>query len=102
MPRIASKIGATLKGKNLREQILPFKSSPYGKEANFFFILKLVYYKYFSYTLCTCTGAILKLSETEKFCEDFREKFWSNFGFPYTFYTFSFLPQLKIGRSQPA
>ena len=31
--------------------------------------------------------------------QDFREKFWSNFGFPYTFYTFSLLPHLKIGRS---
>ena len=42
MPRIASKIGATLKGKNLLpeeqilwEQILSFKSSHYGKKANF-------------------------------------------------------------------
>ena len=28
--------------------------------------------------------------------------FGPNFGFPNTFYTFSLLPQLKTGRSQPA
>ena len=30
------------------------------------------------------------------------EVFGPNFGFPYMFYTFKLLPQLKIGRSQPA
>ena len=43
--------------------------------------------------------------EREKFCDNFRisgRSFGPNFGFPYTFYTFSFLPQLKIGRSQSA
>ena len=46
MPRIASKIGATLKGKNLlpeREQILSFQSSPYGKEAKYFKLMALNY-----------------------------------------------------------
>ena len=41
LPRIASKIGAALKGKNLlpeREQILSFKSCPYGKEAKYFIL----------------------------------------------------------------
>ena len=40
MLRITSKIGATLKGKNLlqEEQILSFKSSPYGKEAKYFYV----------------------------------------------------------------
>ena len=50
-------------------------------------------------------GVILDLSEREKFCDNFRisgRSFGQNFGFPYTFYTFSLLPQLKIGRSQPA
>ena len=40
-----------------------------------------------------------------RFCNNFRisgRSFGQNFGFPYTFYTFSLLPQLKIGRSQPA
>ena len=51
------------------------------------------------------SGVILELSEREKFCENFRisgRSFSQKFGFPYTFYTFSLLPQLKIGRSQPA
>ena len=51
------------------------------------------------------TGVIPELSEREKFCNNFRISGWSfgpNFGFPYTVYTFSLLPQLKIGRSQPA
>ena len=51
------------------------------------------------------TGVILELSEREKFCDIFRisgRGFGPNFEFPYTFYTFSLLPQLKIGRSQPA
>ena len=34
--------------------------------------------------------------------QDFSENFGQNFGFTYTFYTFSLLLQLKIGRSQPA
>ena len=34
--------------------------------------------------------------------QDLREKFGLNFGFPYTFYIFSLLPQLKIGRGQLA
>ena len=40
-----------------------------------------------------------------EFCDIFRtlgRTFGPNFGFPYMFYTFSLLPQLKIGRSQPA
>ena len=48
---------------------------------------------------------LLELSEREKFCDNFRiskRSFGPNFGFPYLFYTFSFLPQLKIGRIQPA
>ena len=51
------------------------------------------------------TGVILELSEREKFCDNFRisgRSFGPNFRFPYTFYTFSLLSQLKIGRSQPA
>ena len=50
-------------------------------------------------------GVILELSEREKLCDNFRtsgRSFGPNFGFPYIFYTFSLLPQLKIGRSQPA
>ena len=48
MPRTASKIEATLQGKNLLqwEQIISFKSSPYGKEAKYFMLI-LLYYKYF-------------------------------------------------------
>ena len=40
MFRSTSKIGATLKGKNLlqEEQILSFKSSPYSKEAKYFYV----------------------------------------------------------------
>ena len=46
MPRIASQIGATLKGKNLPpKQIFSFKSSPYGKKAKIF-MLMAPYYKY--------------------------------------------------------
>ena len=51
------------------------------------------------------TGVILELSEREKFCDNFRisgRSFGQKFGFTYTFYTFSLLPGLKIGRSQPA
>ena len=51
------------------------------------------------------SGVILELSDREKFCDNFRisgRNFGPNFEFPYTFYTFSLLPQLKIGRSQPA
>ena len=51
------------------------------------------------------TGVSLELSDREKFCDIFRSlgrSFDPNFGFPYMFYTFSLLPQLKIGRSQPA
>ena len=50
------------------------------------------------------TGVILELSE-KKFWDNLRisgRSFGPIFGFPYTFYTFSLLPQLKIGRSQPA
>ena len=46
----------------------------------------------------TLTGALLELSE--KFCDNFRisgRSFGQTFGFPYTFYAFSLLPQLKIG-----
>ena len=41
-------------------------------------------------------GVILELSEREKFCNNFRISGRSsgpNFGFPYTFYIFSLLPQ---------
>ena len=51
------------------------------------------------------SGVILELSEREKFCNNFRilgRSFGPNLRFPYTFYTLSLLPQLKIGRSQPA
>ena len=49
MPRIASKIEAALKGKNLLpEQILSFKCSPYGKIAKFLILIAL-YSKYISY-----------------------------------------------------
>ena len=50
-------------------------------------------------------GVILELSEREKFSINFRisgRSFGPNFVFLYTFYTFSLLPQLKIGRSQSA
>ena len=50
-------------------------------------------------------GVSLELSDREKFCDIFwtlGRSFGPNFGFPYLFYTFSLLPQLKIGRSQPA
>ena len=40
--------------------------------------------------------------EVLRHVRNFREKFWSKFGFLYRFYTFSLLPELKIGRSQPA
>ena len=46
-------------------------------------------------------GVILELSEREKFCNNFRisgRSFGPNFGFSYTFYTFAFLLQLKIGK----
>ena len=49
-------------------------------------------------------GVILELSEREKFCANFRisgRSYGPNFGFTHTFYTFSLLPQLKIGRNQP-
>ena len=48
------------------------------------------------------SGVILELLVREKFCNNFRisgRSFGPNFGFPYIFYTFSLLPQLKIGRS---
>ena len=51
------------------------------------------------------SGVILELSDREKFCDNFRisgRSFGQNFGFPYTFYTFSLLSQLKIGKSQQA
>ena len=51
------------------------------------------------------SGVILELSEREKFCDNFRisgRSFGPNFGFPYMIYTFSLLPQLQVGRSQPA
>ena len=51
------------------------------------------------------SGVSLELSDREKFFDIFRtlgRRFGPNFGFPYMFYTFSLLPQLKIGRSQPA
>ena len=47
----------------------------------------------------------LELSDREKFCDIFRilgRSFGPNFGFPYMFCTFRLLPQLKIGRNQPA
>ena len=50
-------------------------------------------------------GVILELSDREKFGDNFRisgRSFGPNFGFPYTYFTFSLLPQLKIGRNQPA
>ena len=50
------------------------------------------------------TGTSLELSDREKFCDIFRilgRSFGLNFGYPYMFYTFSLLPQLKMG-SQPA
>ena len=40
--------------------------------------------------------------EVMRQCQDFREKFGFKFEFLYTFYTFLLLPQLKIGRRQPA
>ena len=49
----------------------------------------------------TSAGVILELSEREKFCDNIRisgRSFGPNFGFPYTFYIFSPLPQLNIGR----
>ena len=48
MAKIASKLGATLKERicSHREQILSFKSSPYGKEEKHFMLLPL-YRKYF-------------------------------------------------------
>ena len=46
MPRIASKIGAT-------EQILFFKSSPYGKQVKYFMLMP-IYYNYFSYLCYAC------------------------------------------------
>ena len=51
------------------------------------------------------SGINLELSEREKFCDNFRilgRSFGPNLGFLYIFYTFSLLPQLNIGRSQPA
>ena len=47
----------------------------------------------------------LELSDREKFYDIFRisgRSFGPNFGFPYMFYAFKLLSQLKIGRSQPA
>ena len=56
--------------------------------------------------MSTHSGVIIEVSEREKFCDNFRiserRSFGQNFGFPYTFYTFSLLPQLKIERSQSA
>ena len=53
---------------------------------------------------CTLSlsGVILDLSEREKFCDNFRisgRSFGPNFGFPYTFCTFSLLSQVNLGRS---
>ena len=48
------------------------------------------------------SGVIRELSEREKFCSNFRisgRSFLPNFGLSYKFYTFSLLPQLKIGKS---
>ena len=53
--------------------------------------------------VCIYKEVILELSEREKFCDNFRisgKSCGQNFGFPYTFYTFSLLPQLKIVRGQ--
>ena len=50
-------------------------------------------------------GVSLELSVREKFCYIFRisgRSFGPNSGFPYMFYTLKLLPQLKIGRNQPA
>ena len=51
-------------------------------------------------------GIILELSDREKFCDNFRISGRlgqiSVFSYMYVFYTFSFLPLLKVGRSQPA
>ena len=50
-------------------------------------------------------GVSLELSDRGKFCDIFRisgRSFGPNFEFPYMFYTFKLLPQLRIGRSQPA
>ena len=48
MHRITSKVGATLKGKDLlpEGQFLSFKSSPYGKQATHFVLMPL-YCKHF-------------------------------------------------------
>ena len=46
------------------------------------------------------SGVILELSEREKFCDNFREKFGSKFWI--SIYILHISPQLKIGRSQPA
>ena len=51
------------------------------------------------------SGVILELLEREKFCDNIRisgRSFGPNFRFPYTFYIFSLLPHLNIGRRQPA
>ena len=45
---------------------------------------------------------MIELSEREKFCDNVRisgRSFGPNFGFPYIFYTFSFLPQLDREQS---
>ena len=47
MPRFAAKIGAFLKEKNLREQNLPFKGSPYSKEAKYLMLMPLYYINIF-------------------------------------------------------
>ena len=72
LPSITSKIGATLKGKNLLlwEQFLSFKSSPYRYEAKYFVLMPL-YYKYFSYACVLCVMSVTpmqsKLSTTAAF-----------------------------------
>ena len=73
------------------------------------FIIQIITQLHNSYLFFNITfilaGVFLELSQREKFCDNFRisgRSFGPNFGFPYIFYTFSLLPQLKIGRRQPA
>ena len=79
---------------NMAATMVEFK---FYQEISFFFSIS------FS-TMAADPGVCLKLSDRERFCNIFRisgRSFGPKFGFPYMFYTFKLLPQLKIGRSQP-
>ena len=74
----------------------------YPKYSDMIYLLTIFLQNFKTPFDCLVIRVILELSNREKFCNNFRisgRSFDPNFGFPYTFYTFSLLPQLKIERS---